>query len=392
MKRILAFLLAFCLAAGISAIAATAEANVVLSVGSTTFPVPDGQDYKQNANGTATICLNGEHSAVSVILIDMSGYMKSMRANMPPVQQGIMVEAVKKEETVDSKTVKYTVLGSEIEFEEFTTKDGTFWSIGTFADDPYLYTIIYASDIYNDAEKEKYSVFIGGIGEDASPADGTEETEAPRVRLTEEEVEACTDYLTKGEFDVLSDYLKSFVDSNSSGIDERIDQITGYLKLMSEQKKKFSCEYDKVEKRFRAYCAGVEEISNEINVVPMFSAGRLGCSHGYKIGFQKDGWLFFNKVIVASDDRDSMESSVDSWKVNHDVLGGGMIQETIFTSLGIEDFASDQNVIIRFKNTNTGEALDHMFTPDEISAIVAIDEFTRLYTSAYWGIQGLSHD
>lgn len=392
MKKFVSFILALCLVVGVAATVAAAEKQTTLSLGSTMFPIPDGQDYKENANGTATICLNGKHSAVSIILIDMSSYMKSMRSSMPPVQQNIMVDAVKKEETVDSEIVEYKVLGEKVEFEEFTTKNGTFWSIGTFADDPYLYTIIYASDIYNGAEKEKYSAFIGGIGGDASSADGTEATEAPRVRLTKEEVETCTDYLTKGEFDVLSDYLKSFVDPNSSSIDERIDQITGYLKLMSEQKTKFSCEYDKIEKRFRAYYTGVEEISNEINVVPMFSAGRLGCSHSYKIGFQKDGWLFFNKVIVASDDRDSMESSVDSWKVNHDVLGGGMIQETIFTSLDIKDFASDQNVIIRFKNTNTGEALDHMFTPDEISAIVAIDEFTRLYTSAYWGIQGLSHD
>lgn len=392
MKKVVPFILALCLVVGVAATVAAAEKQTTLSLGSTTFPIPDGQDYKENANGTATVCLNGKHSAVSIILTDMSSYMKSMRSSMPSVQQNIMIDAVKKEETVDSEIVEYKVLGEKVEFEEFTTKNGTFWSIGTFADDPYLYTVVYASDIYDDAEKEKYAAFISGIGGDNPPEDNTEATEETHVRLTEEEVKTCIDYLTKGEFEVLSDYLKSLVDPTSSGKDERIEKIADYLAQMSEQKKTLVFRYDNVEKRLHAYYTGVEEIGSKINVVPSFGAGEYGCSCGYKIGFQKNGWLFFNKVIIASDNRDSMESSVDSWKVNHNVLSGGEIQEDIFTTMEFEDFVSDQNVVVRFKNTKTGETLDHILTTDEIDAIAAIYEFTRLYTNAYWQIKWLSNN
>ena len=106
----------------------------------------------------------------------------------------------------------------------------------------------------------------------------------------------------------------------------------------------------------------------------------------YKLGFQKNDWLFFDTITaVAGEAKNSCTYKSD--EVNSDVLSGGKISESIYTSGFNLVFAeaNEQNEgIIRFENSSTKEVIDHEITEDELNAIETLEQIKALHDKLFY--------
>lgn len=127
------------------------------------FIPPDGpQSVEDNASNISFTIEDGT-AAVVIAFVDMSENTASqMRTLMPQLQQGVFIKATKGDTAVNSESVWYTVLDKPVEFAEYVAS-GTHWSIGTFYNGDYLYTIAYGSINYSKSAAEVYKTFLGSI-------------------------------------------------------------------------------------------------------------------------------------------------------------------------------------------------------------------------------------
>lgn len=210
------------------------------------------------------------------------------------------------------------------------------------------------------------------------------ETTIPvKSSLTSEQADTCMAYFHSCQYAELAEFLTGLLEIGELTESVRLSNILNDCSSLAELISKCDVRIDTVEKETTIYYKGLDEISRTVCVVPYLSAtSKYSTSPDYQLGFIKSGWLFFDEVIVASDNVDSKSMTCNYYEPVHDVLSGGSIAEYVYTGyLNIAPFAADSNPVIRFKNSDTKETYDHQLSTIEIEAVTTLSEISKLHSS-----------
>lgn len=194
--------------------------------------------------------------------------------------------------------------------------------------------------------------------------------------------DTCQKLLEECRYSDLYEYISTFTSDNE------IEEIDVVLKMQSSAEKlaelSVNCiiTVDPVEKETRIQYATPKDIDANTNVVPIFSANSFGMSEEYKLGFRQSDWLFFDEISIYSKNLESQSESYDLWETNRDVLGGE-IQEYVFSYLDVASYVDDEDVTIRFTNTEKREHIDHLLTDAELTAIRTLSEIKNLHSDIH---------
>lgn len=112
--------------------------------------------------------------------------------------------------------------------------------------------------------------------------------------------------------------------------------------------------------------------ANSISTTNSVAVSVEGTGLDIKVGFQKNGWLFFDGIALSVDGKQIYSAKVKSYDVTRDVISGHLIEEycycsfydDVLTSLGIAETAA-----IRFSNGTSGETYDHVLLEGEKDAM-----------------------
>lgn len=198
--------------------------------------------------------------------------------------------------------------------------------------------------------------------------------------------ETCKQMLHECRYTELYEYITEFIENNDITPNDIVYELQEGAKTLSDLATKCEIITDNIEATAYVYYPGVDDISDKTNVIPFLSTSTYGISLEFKLGFNRNGWLFFDEVTVSNSNTTHKTVDYKNYDVNRDTLGGSLIQEYIYTSTFNESFTSSapgNEVVIRFKNTDTNEIFDHTLTDDEISAISLLDQIDRLHSSLY---------
>lgn len=187
------------------------------------------------------------------------------------------------------------------------------------------------------------------------------------------------EYFQSYQLGELLEYVNAYIDENGP---QKSDSAYKILDILGDEIvnicEKCTISYDSFEETYTAYYSGVEEISTSVCIVPRTS----GSDYRVFAGFQKDDWLFFDRIsIKLSESDDTLRQSFDSWDVETDVINGG-IEEYALLDIGEDDaelFGTSQDVIIRFENSETDETFDHELSESERMAVYGLYEIRDAY-------------
>lgn len=201
--------------------------------------------------------------------------------------------------------------------------------------------------------------------------------------LSDEQFAICIGYLNNCQYAELSEFLIQLLENGEIAESERLTKILSDCSALVELASKCDIKIDSIEKETTVYYKGLTEISRTVCVVPYVSAtNEYVSSADYKLGFIKNGWLFFDEVIISSDNAEPKSMTCNYYEPIHDVISGGTISEYVYSGyLNIAPFAADSNPVIRFKNSDTKETYDHQLTDLEIKAVTTVSEFSKLHAS-----------
>lgn len=202
----------------------------------------------------------------------------------------------------------------------------------------------------------------------------------------DEERSICRDLLQECRYTDLYNHLTDAVTVSDPDPDDIVFDIIDKTERLSELAKKCDVETDKIEGTTSIFYSGLTDITSKSNVIPSLeTTSFLGISSEYKIGFRKNDWLFFDTVTIVDGHSNKNEQRFNRLDVNTDIISGSTIQESTY----IYDFGTDikidheGDITIRFKNSDTRDYIDHVFTDTEISAIETLSEIKDLHSSIF---------
>lgn len=184
-------------------------------------------------------------------------------------------------------------------------------------------------------------------------------------------------------YSMLEEYLAG---DDITGIDD-IKELEACLSELIELASSCVVTKDSIEGNAKIQYKDALDISAKQCVIPILETSKYtGAMIEYKLGFQKNDWLFFDTITaVAGESKNSC--TYKSYEVNSDVLSGGKISEYIYSSGFNLVFAeaNEQNAgKIRFENTSTKEVLDHEITAEELNAIRTLEQIKTLHDKLFY--------
>lgn len=219
---------------------------------------------------------------------------------------------------------------------------------------------------------------------EASEAGEKADAEVPAHKglLSEEQSQACNVLLQSCQYSDLHEYISELTVDGYLQKDESSSELLGWLEQLEDIRKKCEVITDSFTGKTSIYYSGVRDISDQINVVPIVQITDYGASMEYELGFRKSGWLFFDTISVTSHNKKTEAKSFNSFDINRDAISGNIVQESVFSVFpSVEKFIDDENVMIRFENTDKRENIDHQLTDVEVSAISTLAELRNLHGS-----------
>lgn len=212
-----------------------------------------------------------------------------------------------------------------------------------------------------------------------------EQVAAPqRENVTSDQVEKCKSLLLQCKYQELHEFITSLIDDGYVAESESSQELLFWLDTLENIIKKCNVSYDIVEGKTKVVYTGVTDIGPNIYVAPSVATSDWGyATLEYKVGFRKTNWLYFDELSVASQDQKAKTQSYNSYDINRNVVGGSTVEEYVYSYLDFASYVDDEGVIVRFKNSDTRETLDHNLTETEITAISELKELSRLHFSVF---------
>ena len=168
MKKLVSFFLWIAISLSfVISVAATAptepEKLATLELGNVVFSFDPDYVVSDVNDGTTEIQVEKGKTFISIFVFDISEYSDTTKELTAMFQQSLMVSDAKNGEDVTSEKVERTVLGELVTFAEFTTSDGIFWSVGTFFDDGYAYSVTLGTVDTSEKTMQLYEDFISMV-------------------------------------------------------------------------------------------------------------------------------------------------------------------------------------------------------------------------------------
>lgn len=158
-----AIFLSLCIPASATATETEPQDFDQLPIGNIVILVDPSWEAEQVSENLTRIQVSKGKTIISVLVEDISSASDGMKKYMPKLQQAALITNAKNGEDVDIERVERSILEETVEFEEFDAKDGIFWSIGTFFDDDFIYSLMYCSTENSDEDMQKFEDFISLI-------------------------------------------------------------------------------------------------------------------------------------------------------------------------------------------------------------------------------------
>jgi hypothetical protein len=165
----------------------------------------------------------------------------------------------------------------------------------------------------------------------------------------------------------LLEYLYTYIEENSPLVDDSAYTILSLIEPALDYQDSWIISLDEFDNEYTLTFKG----ANEITQSRAISVSLKGTDLVTKIGFRKNGWLFFDAISISADGHRIYGASIRG-SITRNVISGNSIEEYCFTSLYddvvIKVKESDKS-IIRFENDKSGEKYDHVLTREEKDAL-----------------------
>lgn len=168
MKKLVSFFLWIAISLSfVISVAATAptepEELATLELGNVVFSFDPDYAVSEVNDNTTEIQVKKGNAYISIFVTELSEYSDTTRELTAMFQQSLMEADARNGEEVTSEKIERTVLGKLVTFAEFTTSDGIFWSVGTFFDDGYAYSVTLGTVDTSEETMQLYEDFISMI-------------------------------------------------------------------------------------------------------------------------------------------------------------------------------------------------------------------------------------
>ncbi|MEY8324537.1 hypothetical protein AALB47_11580 [Lachnospiraceae bacterium 54-11] len=180
---------------------------------------------------------------------------------------------------------------------------------------------------------------------------------------------------TEGRYnDILSDVQAYIADVNPPEYDNAYILQTILLPIC-ENWESIDVRYDDIEKNATFFYSGLNSITENTHFVPYAKTNEKEI-HSL-IGFYAPDWLFFDNIIISSDENINISTSKNKIE---EVIAGGTIYEAYDVSLDddtLEQLCQSQNHTLRFKGKNDNYK-DYEMTATEYEALITISKFQNV--------------
>lgn len=187
--------------------------------------------------------------------------------------------------------------------------------------------------------------------------------------FSEKENRLTYDELYKSyRYSELKKYVQAYIDKNEVTDDDVAYTILDYIDTVIAFESEWNVTFDEFDSKYVLFFNGATEITDSNSVKVSLNGTHLDI----KIGFRKNGWLFFDKVALSIDGKRAYSASVKSFNRTENVISGNMIEEYCscsFYDSVLESIGKAETVILRFSNKESGENYDHTLSQGEKDAL-----------------------
>lgn len=170
------------------------------------------------------------------------------------------------------------------------------------------------------------------------------------------------------QYSALTDYVNMYISENEIEPSDSAYAILDLITPALEYENKWIIDFDEFDSEYVLAFSGADSITTDNSVAVSIK----GTGLDIKIGFHKNGWLFFDHIALSIDGEQVYTASVKSYDCTRNVISGNTIEEYCkcsFYDSVLEQLGSAETVILRFSNEDSGEVYDHTLTKDEIDAL-----------------------
>ena len=180
---------------------------------------------------------------------------------------------------------------------------------------------------------------------------------------------------TEGRYNDIFSSVHSYIDSTNPPVYDNAYILQSILTPIYEDWKNIDVQYDSVEKNAFFYYSDVNTISDSIHFIPYAKTNEKEI-HAI-IGFYDSDWLFFDEIIISSDE--NLTVSVSKNKIE-EVINGKTIYEAYDITLDndtLEQLLQSPIHTLRFKGKNDSYK-DYEMTDREYKALITIAKFQNV--------------
>lgn len=193
--------------------------------------------------------------------------------------------------------------------------------------------------------------------------------------LKDGNVEFYNKAINNGDYKALYDKILTYINGNEVDEFDSAHEILEIIEPVESVLENVEINYDDIENLATIYYKGLNDVSSQNYIVPYITTKDKDMN--ILLGFEKDGWLFFDEIIFNIDGEVEKLYSLDP---ETSTLGGSKIRETIIKDYDeelIDKLINAKEVKMRFSGKN-GE-LDYTLTDVDIKALKVIRMFNDLY-------------
>ncbi|MCL2559761.1 MAG: hypothetical protein FWE07_04675 [Turicibacter sp.] len=220
--------------------------------------------------------------------------------------------------------------------------------------------------------------------------------EATSMVADEEVMRQIAEYTMALEFGNIVDLAEDYIANNDPTEDDVAHDILAAAQRGVELVASVDIVVDDFNGDITIYYSGVQNITNDINIVPFIRPGRNITFDGrgtanlhITMGFYRDGWVFFDRTELRRADGSFWESNHNSWDTVRDVISGGTIRETITVDWSFAHTGTSTNWLyqrmdtgydhmLRFRDRRDDVNYDRSLSVTEVSAMMTIGELFQI--------------
>lgn len=166
----------------------------------------------------------------------------------------------------------------------------------------------------------------------------------------------------------LKELVQTYINTNEVTSDDVAYTLLDYIEPVLPYEDKWYADLDEFDSKYEWSFDDADSI-NQYDSVAVFLKGT---DLDIMIGFQKNGWLFFDKIALSIDGEEVYSKSDRLGERTRTVISGNLIMEYCFCNFNskvLESVGKAETVILRFSNKKSGENFDHTLSQEEKDAL-----------------------